>query len=104
MTATRSTSAILVQKYDFGQFCRKIFLRTVAVLVATVAVIYLTYAILLRGHFANGMAALFQNTPGMDYDAALRFYERTFRSHMDAIILLSLLLVPLPCSTFTSAG
>lgn len=45
------------------------------------------------GRFANGMVALFQNTLGMDYDAALRFYERTFRSHMDAIILLSLLLV-----------
>ena len=29
----------------------------------------------------------------MDYDAALQFYERTFRSHMDTIILLSLLLV-----------
>ena len=29
----------------------------------------------------------------MDYDAALRLYERTFRSHMDAILLLSLLLV-----------
>ena len=47
----------------------------------------------LRGRFANGMVALFQNTLGMDYDTALRFYERTFRSHMDAIILLSLLLV-----------
>lgn len=29
----------------------------------------------------------------MDYDAALQFYERTFRSHMDTIILLPLLLV-----------
>ena len=47
----------------------------------------------LRGRFANGMVALFQNTLGMDYDAAIRFYERTFRSHMDAIILLSPLLV-----------
>ena len=80
-------------KNDFGQFRRKIFLRTIAVLAAAAAVIYLTYAVLLRGRFANGMVALFQNTLGMDYDAALQFYERTFRSHMDAIILLSLLLV-----------
>ena len=80
-------------KNDFGQFRRKIFLHTIAVLAATAAVIYLTYAVLLRGRFANGMVALFQNTLGMDYGAALRFYERTFRSHMDAIILLSLLLV-----------
>jgi len=83
----------LKSKNDFGQFRRKIFLHTIAVLAATAAVIYLTYAVLLRGRFANGMVALFQNTLGMDYAAALRFYERTFRSHMDAIILLSLLLV-----------
>ena len=83
----------MISKNDFGQFRRKIFLRTIAVLAAAAAVIYLTYAVLLRGRFANGMVSLFQNTLGMDYDAALRFYERTFRSHMDAIILLSLLLV-----------
>ena len=91
-------------KNDFGQFRRKIFLRTIAVLAAAILAVYLIYAVLLRGRFANGMVSLLQNTLGMDYDAALRFYERTFRSHMDAIILLSLLLVPLPCSTFTSAG
>ena len=70
-------------KNDFGQFRRKIFLRTIAVLAAAAAVIYLTCAVLLRGRFANGMVSLFQNTLGMDYDAALRFYERTFRSRMD---------------------
>ncbi len=75
-------------KNDFGQFRAKIFLRTIAVLVSAAAVLYLTYAVLLRGRFANGMVALFQTTLGMDYDAALRFYERTFRSHMDTIILL----------------
>ncbi len=80
-------------KNDFSQFRWKILLRTIAVLTAAAAVIYLTCAVLLRGRFASGMVALFQNTLGMDYDAALRFYERTFRSHMDAIILLSLLLV-----------
>ena len=80
-------------KDDFGPFRVKIFLRTIAVPVSAAAVLYLTYAVLLRGRFANGMVALFQNALGMDYDAALRFYERTFRSHMDAIILLSLLLV-----------
>lgn len=80
-------------KKDFVQFRIKIFFRTVAVLAVAAVAIYLIYAVLLRGRFANGMVALFQNTLGMDYDAALQFYERTFRSHMDAIILLSLLLV-----------
>ena len=78
-------------KNDFRQFRRKILLRTLAVPAA--AAVYLTYTVLLRGRFANGMVALFQSIPGMDYDAALRLYERTFRSHMDAILLLSLLLV-----------
>ena len=80
-------------KKDFVQFRIKIFFRTIAVLAAAAVAIYLIYAVLLRGRFANGMVALFQSTLGMDYDAALQFYERTFRSHMDAIILLSLLLV-----------
>ena len=80
-------------KNDFRQFRRKILLRTLAVTAAAAAAVYLTYTVLLRGRFANGMVALFQSIPGMDYDAALRLYERTFRSHMDAILLLSLLLV-----------
>ena len=80
-------------KNAFSQFRRKIFFRTIAVLAAAAALIYLTYAVLLRGRFANVMVSLFQNILGMDYDAALQFYERTFRSHMDAILLLSLLLV-----------
>ncbi len=77
----------------FGPFRRKVFLRTTAVLGAAAAVIYLLCAVLLRGRFTNGMVALFQNILGMDYDEALLFYERTIRSHRDAIILLFLLLV-----------
>lgn len=80
-------------KKDFRQFRMKIFLRTIGMLVTAVAVIYITYSALLRGNFANGMVAFFQNAFGMKYDAALQLYERTFRSHMDAIILLSILLV-----------
>ena len=48
---------------------------------------------LLRGHFANLMMSFLQNIFGMDYDAALDLYNRVFRSHMDAIILLSILFV-----------
>lgn len=80
-------------KEDFRQLRIKIFLRTIGVLAAAAAVIYFTYSILLRGSFANGMVMLFQNILGMQYDAALRLYERIFRSHMDAILLLSFLLV-----------
>lgn len=79
-------------KDGFRPFRRKVFLRMIAVLAATAAVFYLTCAVLLRGSFANGMVALFQNALGMEYGAALGLYERTFRRHMDALILLSILL------------
>ena len=39
------------------------------------------------------MMALLQNIFDMDYDEALNLYDRIFRSHMDAIILLSVLTV-----------
>lgn len=80
-------------KEDFRQLRLKIFLRTFGALAAAAAVIYLAYSVLLRGSFANGMVMLFQNILGMEYGAALRLYERIFRSHMDAILLLSFLLV-----------
>ena len=62
-------------------------------LVSSALIIYITYSVLLRGNFANLMTALLQNVFGMDYDAALNLYDRIFRSHMDAIILLSILVV-----------
>lgn len=79
-------------KDDFRPFRRKVFLRTAAVLAAAAAVLCLAYAALLRGRFADGMVALFQSVLGMEYGAALGLYERTFRRHLDALILLSILL------------
>lgn len=78
---------------DFRQIRIKIFLRTIAALVTAVSVIYITYSVLLRGRFADGMVALFQTALGIKYDAALQLYERIFRSHMDAMILFSILLI-----------
>ena len=78
---------------EFRQLRIKIFLRTIAMLVISASMIYITYSVLLRGNFANLMMALLQNVFGMDYDAALTLYDRVFRSHMDAILLLSVLVV-----------
>lgn len=80
-------------KSEFRQLRIKIFLRTIAMLVSSALIIYITYSVLLRGNFANLMMALLQNIFDMDYDAALNLYDRIFRSHMDAIILLSVLTV-----------
>lgn len=78
---------------DFRQLRIRIFLRTVAMLAISVSIIYIAYSVLLRGHFANLMTTLLQNIPGMDCDAAHSLYDRIFRRHMDAIILLSILAV-----------
>ena len=93
-------------KKGFRPLRRKIFLRAVTVLAATTIAIYFSYTVLLQGHFANGMIALFQSVLGVDYDVALQFYEHIFRSHKDAIILLSLLLVAvgLPRLSYRSAS
>ena len=47
----------------------------------------------MRRQLADGMVALFQTALGIKYDAALQLYERIFRSHMDAMILFSILLI-----------
>ncbi|WP_300769755.1 sensor histidine kinase KdpD [uncultured Acetatifactor sp.] len=62
------------------------------VVIAVVAV-WAAYTLLLRGDFANLMVSLFQYGFRMDSAAALALYDRIFRRHMDAYILLSLLLV-----------
>ena len=78
---------------DFHQFRMKILLRMIAMMGIAAAIIYITYSFLLRGNFANLMMSLLQNIGGMDYDRALELYSRVFRSHMDTIILLSILFV-----------
>ena len=58
-------------------------------LLAAAAGIHLVCTVLPGGWFADGMAAFFQIIPGLDDAAALRLYERIFRRHRDAILLVS---------------
>ena len=76
---------------EFRQLRIKVFLRTIAMLVISFSIIYITYSALLQGNFANLMLAFLQNIFRMDYDGAFSLYERIFRSHMDVIIGLSIL-------------
>ena len=78
---------------DFHQFRVKILLRIIALLGIAAAIIYITFSFLPRGNFANLMMSLLQNIGGMNYDRALELYSRLFRSHMDTIILVSILFV-----------
>lgn len=80
-------------KKEFRPLGVKIFLRTTATLAAAVAVVSVVWSVVLRGSFADGMVTLLQLFPGMTYEAALSLYERIFRSHRDAVILLSIVLV-----------
>lgn len=59
----------------------------------TAIIIYIINSSLVRSNFTNLMMFLLQNIFGMDYDTALDVYGRVFRSNMDTIILLSILLI-----------
>jgi two-component system sensor histidine kinase VanS len=83
----------LKNRKDFRQFRVRILLRTFGALTAAAAVIYITYSVLQHVGFADGMVAFFQFVFGINYEAALQLYERTFRRHMDMMILCSFLLI-----------
>ncbi len=78
-----------------AQFCSfriKMLWRTALLAAAAAAIVYILNS-LLRGQVANGTVWLLQNGFGMGYAEALDFYDRTFRRHMDTILLLSMLSV-----------
>ncbi len=74
---------------DFHLLRVKIALRTMITLFFTLAMVYMLY-VFLHGHFADFMVSVLQGAFGMEYSAALDFYERVFRRHMDGLILLSI--------------
>ena len=78
---------------EFRQFRVKILFLTVTLLLIAVVFIYAIYSFVLHGNFANWTVALFQRIFLMDYEAAYKFYQQTFRNHMDFFILLSIVAV-----------
>lgn len=78
---------------DFLQFRIKILFLTTILLLIAIVFIYSIYSFVLHGNFANWMVAIFQKIFHMDYEAACGLFQRTFRNHMDMVILLSILLV-----------
>ncbi len=81
------------QNSDFRRLRTKIACQTAGIAAAAAVIVYSVYSFLLRGNFANLILSILQSVFGMDKPAAARLYERTFRSHMDLLILLSLLAV-----------
>lgn len=77
---------------DYRQVRMKLFARTVIMLVVAVVVIFSVYSLVLRGHFADWMVALFQNVFKMEYDAALNLYQQTFRNYVDVIFIVAMVI------------
>lgn len=78
---------------DFKHLRTKIFSQIVIMIVVAIVVIYCIYSFVLRGHFANWVVSAFQNIFRIDYDSAYVLYQQTFRSNMNAIILVSIFVV-----------
>lgn len=78
---------------EFRSVRIKIFLQTVAMVGIAFLLVYFLYSVFLKSGFAVGTVSLFQRLLGMGYEEALGLYERTFRRHMDLLLLLSLLFV-----------
>lgn len=76
----------------FGQLRLKLFLRTAATLLLSVAAVYGLYTLVLRGNFAQWSVSLLQTLWDLDYGEALALYERTVRQHVDGLIWLSMFL------------
>ncbi len=74
----------------FRHLARKILIHTVCLLGMATVMIYGIYNFLFEAGFSRMIPSFFQNVFGMEKDAAVSFYERAFRRHMDLIILLSM--------------
>lgn len=66
---------------EFSQIRTKIFVRTVGLCLAAVLILFIVYHFFVQGKFANFMVSFFQSSFRMDYNAALNFYQQTFRNY-----------------------
>lgn len=84
---------ILKSSDDYRQLKRKIFLRTLIMLVISIAVIWFLSVIVVRGNFANGMVSLIQRLFNLDYNSALDLYSIIFRNNKYILILIAIAVV-----------
>ena len=60
-------------------------------MVVSIIFVYGLYSFILYGHFANAVVFLFQGIFRMDYQSALKLYDRVFRSNMEFFVLLAVI-------------
>ena len=78
---------------EFQQFKTKIFFRTIFMVLLAVSCVYLLYAFLLKGNFANWIVAIYQEIFGLDYNAAWIAYIYSFRNHIEIIVLFTIVII-----------
>lgn len=78
---------------EFQQFKTKIFFRTIFMVLLAVSCVYLLYAFLLKGNFANWIVAIYQKIFGLDYNAAWIAYIYSFRNHIEIIVLFTIVII-----------
>ncbi len=77
----------------FHQFKSKIMLQTIFMILISVLSVYLLYALLLKGNFANWMVKIFQNVFNFNYTNAVYFYDRTIRNYQELIFVIGMIFV-----------
>lgn len=65
----------------------KIFWQTALMMLAALLSIWIIYLYVFFGRFADGVVLLMQKIFRMDYNEALTFYQRVFRSNFDLVML-----------------
>lgn len=74
---------------DFRIFKRKMFTRTVVMVLFAIIGIHALYTFVLHRRFANWIVSFFQSMFRIDYDAARDMYFSTFRGNIELIFLLA---------------
>lgn len=74
---------------DFRIFKRKMFTRTVVMVLFAIIGIHALYDLVLHHRFANWIVSVFQSIFRIDYDAARDMYFSTFRNNIDLVFLLA---------------
>lgn len=91
---------------DYRQLQTKLFLRTVVMLFAAAAIIWLLYRYVLRGHIADFIVGLLRDYIYHDYETALIAYQFLFRNNMTffigaAIVVLFLIILRIYLRSFS---
>lgn len=78
---------------DYRQLKRKIFFRTIIMLIISTGIIWFLSVIVLRGNFSEGIVSAFRIFFNMDYDSAVSLYTQIFRNNKYFFIFLAVAVV-----------